>query len=114
VTDRKDSALKVPNAALRFRPSGVASERPPQGGPAGQNAPPRADPGTPRGLPGQVWVLGANGQPRPVALLLGISDGTFTEILDGDLADRQPVIVGLISPSPAPGGPAPGGPRLRL
>jgi HlyD family secretion protein len=116
VTDRKDNALKVPNAALRFRPSGVANEPPPQRGPAGQKAPqgPRADSGKPRGLPGQVWVVGADGQPRPVTLVLGISDGTFTEVVEGELADQQQVIVGSISPTPAPAAPAAGGPRLRL
>jgi HlyD family secretion protein len=116
VTDRKDDTLKVPNSALRFRPSGVASERPPQSGLAGQKASQGADAGSgkPRGLPGQVWVVGADGQPRQVTLVLGISDGTFTEVVEGDLADHQQVIVGSISPTPAPAAPAAGGPRLRL
>jgi HlyD family secretion protein len=115
VTDRKDNVLKVPNAALRFRPSGVANDRPPQSGPSGQKAPGgRAVSGAPHGLPGQVWVVGVDGQPRPVVVVLGISDGIFTEIVEGDLADRQPVIVAVTATAPAPAGPAPGGPRLRL
>ena len=115
VTDRQDNALKVPNAALRFRPSGVASEQPAQTGQPEQKASPgvRADSGRPRGLPGQVWVVGADGQPKPVALVLGISDGTFTELVEGALTDHQQVIVGLTSPTPAPAAPA-GAPRLRL
>jgi HlyD family secretion protein len=116
VTDRKEDVLKVPNAALRFRPPGMASDRPPEGGPAGQKAPlgAHAAPGMSRGLPGQVWVVGGKHQPRAVPLLLGISDGTFTEVLSGDVAKDQRVIVGSIAPTPAPAGPAPGAPRLRL
>jgi HlyD family secretion protein len=116
VTDRREDALKVPNAALRFRPSGVASERRVEGAPAGPKEP--AGVGTdsrePHGLPGQVWVVDAPGHLRAIALVLGISDGAFTEVLDGDLPERQPVIVGSASAAPAPASPAPGGPRLRL
>jgi HlyD family secretion protein len=116
VTDRKENVLKVPNAALRFRPAGVASEGPSQSGTTGQKTPPGARAGSEmrRGLPGQVWVAGANGQPRPIALLLGISDGTFTEVVEGALTDHQQVIVGVSSTTQAPAAPAAGGPRLRL
>jgi HlyD family secretion protein len=110
VTDQRDDALKVPNAALRFHPPGVASDRPARSIPADA----RAASGASRGLPGQVWVIGDNAGPRAVPLLLGISDGTFTEVLSGDLADGRQVIVGSTTPSPAPAGPAPGGPRLRF
>ena len=116
VTDRKENVLKVPNAALRFRPSGVANEGPSQNRPTGQKIPQGARAGAvmPSGLPGQVWVAGANGEPRPVTLLLGISDGIFTEVLEGDLTNQQPVIVGMNSATSAPAAPAAGVPRLRL
>ena len=115
VTDRKDNALKVPNAALRLRLSGVTSERSQQNGPARPKASPgaRGDSGTPAGLSGQVWVIGPDGQPRSVSLLLGISDGTSTEVLAGDLVDQQQVIVGVTATTPA-AAPAAGGPRLRF
>jgi HlyD family secretion protein len=41
---------------------------------------------------------------------LGIGDGTFTEVVKGDLAEGQPVIVGLVAPGERPAGAAP---RLR-
>jgi HlyD family secretion protein len=50
------------------------------------------------GLPaqrGQVYVAGDKGPPQPVELVLGISDGTFTEVLSGDLGAGQPVIIGV-------------------
>src|SRR5439155_11627446 len=33
------------------------------------------------GNPGRVWILDADGKPKAVALTLGISDGTATEVL---------------------------------
>ena len=115
VTDRRENVLKVPNAALRFRPAGVASEPPSASGPPGQKTPQGARAGSvmPRGLPGRVWTVGANDEPRPVTLLLGISDGTFTEILEGALADHQQVIVG-VGATTALAAPAAGVPRLKL
>ena len=57
-----------------------------------------------------VWVAGPDGAPRPVAVRLGIGDGSVTEVVDGDLAAGQEVITGL---APAePGGGRGGGIRL--
>jgi HlyD family secretion protein len=49
-----------------------------------------ADPGT----PGRVYVLDGGGNPQPVALRLGVTDGSFTEIVAGDISDKSQVIVG--------------------
>ncbi len=51
---------------------------------------------------GRVWVPGANGQPRAVTLTLGLTDGSATEVLRGDLAEGQEVIVGLAGSTPEP------------
>lgn len=63
---------------------------------------------------GRVWVLGPDGRPRPVPVMLGITDGSATEVLAGELREGQEVIIGTVGASaPArPGGG--GGPRLRL
>jgi HlyD family secretion protein len=62
------------------------------------------------GLPaqrGQVYVAGDKGPPQPVDLVLGISDGTFTEVVSGDLGAGQPVIIGVeLNGSKASGRPA--------
>jgi HlyD family secretion protein len=56
---------------------------------------------TPRG---KVYVIGEKGQPHPVDLVLGISDGTFTEVLSGELRIGQPVITGVnMTPSKTSG-----------
>jgi HlyD family secretion protein len=40
-----------------------------------------------------VWVLGADKKPQPRRVQIGISDGTATEILQGDLKEGDQVIV---------------------
>jgi HlyD family secretion protein len=60
---------------------------------------------------GRLWVLQA-GQPRPVEVQLGLSDGSSTELLGAELPEGAEVIVGL-----APGAEkrdAGGLPRMRL
>ena len=68
--------------------------------------------------PGRVWVVGADGNPVVVSLTVGLTDGSMTEVVQGDLKDGQEVIVGLAGASGGTGRPgAPGGatgPRLRL
>lgn len=73
VAERKD-ALTVPNAALRYRPAGVSANAGGKGAGRGRT----------------LWVL-RDGQPSPVPVRLGLSDGTVTELLsdalrEGDLA----------------------------
>lgn len=81
--------------------------------------------GGPRGAstPGRVFVLGPDGAPKAVPVTLGLSDGTMTEIVQGDVKEGQDVIVGSAAPgSGSPGGRPPSGasgsgqsgPRLRL
>jgi HlyD family secretion protein len=75
----KDGALKVPNAALRFRPPADLV-------PAGPRLP--AD----RRM---VWVL-RDGRPRPVPIRPGLSDGTATEALDSDLQEGDALVTEAI------------------
>ena len=124
VTDQREAVLKVPNAALRFRPPGSEAEQPQ-----------RSAPGEPRtsgrpgsafgaggreavargGTRGRVWMVDSTGKPKPVSIQLGISDGTFTEVTGGDVAEQQQVIVGTGGDrGPASGGGSGRGPRLRL
>ena len=110
IIDQKEGVLQVPNAALRFRPAGVEvaeRERParPGGGPGGG--------GRGGGGPaGRVWILGPDGKPAALALQLGIGDGTYTEVLRGEIKEGQLVIVGVALPGDRPAQGA--APRLRL
>jgi len=72
VTAGKENVLRIPNAALRFRPADL-----PKGGP--QKGP-------------AVWVL-EQGKPKRVGVTTGISDGTVAEVVSGELKEGQAVIV---------------------
>ena len=62
------------------------------------------------------WRFAADGQPKAVPVMLGPTDGAYTELVSGDLKDGQAVIIGggpraTTTPAPA-GGPPVRGPRL--
>ena len=63
VTAERASALRVPNAALRFHPANTTGPTPPQGKKV-------------------VWALRA-GVPVPIVFEPGVRDGTSTEVLGG-------------------------------
>ncbi len=45
--------------------------------------------------PGTVYVLGADGKPQPVRVVTGVSDGTFSAVVRGDLPPDAKVVVGI-------------------
>ena len=48
---------------------------------------------------GRVWTPTAEGQPRLVPVRLGLTDGTFTEVVSGDVQEGTEVIVGVATES---------------
>jgi HlyD family secretion protein len=89
VTEQSD-VLKMPSQALRFRPKGVTTGSDPSRTTASMNA---------GGAPATVWVPAENGKPKPVQVSVGPGDNNSAQLVSGDLAEGQPVIVGT-----APGG----------
>ena len=104
---RKDDALRVSNAALRWKPedSGAiqetpAQQRPSSGAPQARTASAAsrgnregASPAPPQpGRAGRVFKL-ENGKPVQALIRVGLSDGQRTEVLEG-LAEGDRVIVG--------------------
>ena len=53
-----------------------------------------SSPSEPTGAERKVWVL-SDGNPQEVAVTVGATDGKRTEILEGDLASGQAVIVDM-------------------
>ena len=113
--DERNSVLKVPNAALRFMPQDVVDRRSSrsaerQGGrqsARANNADGNAQQGnagerrfTPPTAPvaaGQtriVWVMGADGKLQRRRITVGLSDGSATEVVDGDLREGELVVIG--------------------
>ena len=80
---KKDDVLKVPGAALRFKPAANGEER--------------AAPSTNgrQAVGRQIYVL-REGKPVPVPVKTGISDNSFVEITAGKLQPGDEVITGQI------------------
>jgi HlyD family secretion protein len=83
LVDQRPNVLSVLNAALRYRP---ASET---------QAPAASGKGTGKGAtPEQaVSVMDPNNKQRRVTITTGQSDGTYTEVIGGDLKDGDRVVV---------------------
>ena len=47
--------------------------------------------------PGRVWILSPEGKPTSASIVLGITDGTFSEVVSGDLREGGEVIVEEVS-----------------
>lgn len=103
VLAERENALRVPNAALRFRFPGMG---PTGAGPRGAGAPGR--PGIPPPKEGErvVWIETDAG-PQAVVFGAGITDGTYTEVLGDALNEGDRAIVDVRG---TPGG---GGRRMR-
>ncbi len=101
LTNQVDDVIKIPNAALRFKPPDVKPDTTVRA--AGR----RQDAGA------SVWILGADGKPQQMKVKLGITDGFFTAVESGDLKQGEQVITGSLvknASTPAPRGPQ--GPRF--
>ena len=85
LTEERQDVLKLPNEALRFRPLQA------DGTPIKLEMRER---GEGPGIPGRIWVL-KEGDPAPVNVRLGVSDGKATEMLKGDLQANQEIILGI-------------------
>lgn len=87
ITAQRNGVLRIPNAALRFRPAepGAAPAAPPM--------PPNAQ---------RVYRL-AGRRLAPVAVRTGISDNKYAELLGGDLTAGDPLVVEDLSGIQKPG-----------
>lgn len=118
--DERNNVLKVPNSALRFTPQDAAAQKPATtaaGNSSGQgrrrqqtdnansadsSASPQSGesrfaPSSAPVLPGQtrlVWVLGADGKPQSRRIKIGLTDGTATEVVEGNLQEGEMVVTG--------------------
>jgi HlyD family secretion protein len=81
--------LKIPNAALRFRPVEKVKTEVQQKGSG-------------------VWIL-EQGEPKRIPVSTGISDGNYTELVSGNIKDGQELIVESITKAKAP---TSSGPRM--
>lgn len=122
--DQRESVVKIPNSALRYTPAGTHREQvsaePAVSAVSADSrvadhirrsevAPSPLAPGQrwnpaekikmvpPKRItqrPGRVYVLNAQQKPEPREVVLGITDGSLTEIVSGDLVPGDSVIIG--------------------
>jgi len=107
---KREGALLVPNAALRFKPADAADKKPengqkaaPTGGMSGMGPGMGGDGGAPKagggkgkkrdGQSGTVYIL-SGGEIKPLAIQLGITDNRNTEVVGGELKEGDRVITG--------------------
>jgi HlyD family secretion protein len=105
VTSEKRGVLLVPNAALRFSPDASATS----GERSGVTkvlipGPPRGTAGNKtrevkigRGSEQRVYVLNAQGEPEPVTVTTGDTNGTLTEVSGDSLHEGAAVITGKLA-----------------
>ncbi|HSW64582.1 MAG TPA: efflux RND transporter periplasmic adaptor subunit [Dissulfurispiraceae bacterium] len=94
-TNIKKDVLRIPNAALRVRIADKGAPKQAQRGPG-------------------IWILEGE-TPKRIKITTGITDGTYTEMKSGELAENASIIVEAVSKDkkPAASGATPpaGGPR---
>ena len=102
VTSERRGVLLVPNAALRFKPAAADQDK----GIAGSLSfpgmrRPRSERTVKveRGATQTVYVKGADGEPRPVQVRTGDTNGTVTEVIGGALKPGTEVITGQLAGS---------------
>lgn len=92
VTGRHENVLAVPNAALRWSPAqALAGARP--SGSSGSASGGGGGGASTRSASATVWVV-SGGQPLPVQVRAGLSDGLMTEVESTEINEGTQVIIG--------------------
>ncbi|MFO1184961.1 MAG: efflux RND transporter periplasmic adaptor subunit [Bauldia sp.] len=105
VLEQREGVLRVPNQALRYTPSAArtvataAPNTPPAAATPGRpsangqaTGARRSAAASPSSGQGRVWVL-REGEATAVAVVTGLDDGTYTEIVSGEVSPGERVIV---------------------
>ncbi|MBQ0821640.1 efflux RND transporter periplasmic adaptor subunit [Microvirga sp. HBU67558] len=95
VTDEREDVLRIPNAALRFRPPVAVAASEPNGQPRRQRTRDRDAQTQPdEGTGGRIYRVAQDGRPEAVHVRLGATDGAYTEIMRGDVQEGAAIIIG--------------------
>jgi HlyD family secretion protein len=108
--DHKEEVLKIPNASLRFRPESARQEGPGEKRKGAQK--PREGQVEERKT-ARVWVLSPEGKPIPVSVVLGITNGTSSEVTAGEIKEGMEIIVEETSKKKGQNQSGPSGPSMR-
>ena len=108
---KKDDVLKIPNAALRFKPKGTKDEK---AGKGEKGASAKGAGMTKRGGGQRVYLLSKENKPVAVPVKTGIAGDGFVELTEGTLKENDEVIVDQVMPDKKSGSGmgSPMGPRF--
>jgi HlyD family secretion protein len=106
-TARKENVLKIPSAALRFRPK---DQKETNAKPSTTAEPRRMK----KEASQQVYILGRDNKPMPVPIKTGISNDGQVELVEGNLKENDEVIIEQVTTRKKSGGMGGGpmGPRF--
>ncbi|MBV9398177.1 MAG: HlyD family secretion protein [Bryobacterales bacterium] len=112
LTDRQMDVLRLPNAAIRFRPPDAPAPDKGKTGFGGGDKGKGGFGGGDKGKGGRggggfqtVYLLGEDGKPKPVRVRTGAGDGNFVSVLSDNLKEGDTVITGIqIQAKNGPGG----------
>ncbi|HSE88195.1 MAG TPA: efflux RND transporter periplasmic adaptor subunit [Candidatus Binatia bacterium] len=107
LVNRREDVLTIPNMAIRFKPPDQKDEAQellrreqsraaPTVGARRTSRAPGGGGGSRGGRRTTIYVLSA-GKAEPVEVQLGITDGSKTEVRDGELREKDAVIIGMAS-----------------
>jgi HlyD family secretion protein len=103
---RVANVMLVPNAALRFSPP-VAEKAGQTGGSLLSRLFPRPPPASrsrdtadAKGKQQRVYVVSRDGQPSPVSVAAGFTDGVMTEVTGGDITVGTEIVTDIIGSNP--------------
>jgi HlyD family secretion protein len=96
ITAQREDTLKIPQAALRFRPPSPKKERSSRDEDGNGGRPyVRARNEKTTGETPQVWVTSGTQKLTPVSVQIGISDDTYAELVSGNLKEGDLVVTGI-------------------
>jgi HlyD family secretion protein len=76
IVDEAMNTLRIPNSALLFTPHLGSDE-------------------TKNEDISQIWTVDENGTPKPIPIKTGVTDSSYTEVIEGTLQEGQMVITGF-------------------
>lgn len=102
--DSRQNVLLVPNGALRWRPAQATMD-------LSQGKAAEAPDGKAMGHAGRVWIR-AGGTPKPIDVIVGLSDGSVTEVQSEQLGEGLEIIVGEVVRKESAGESSPFAPKM--
>ncbi|GFE57562.1 efflux RND transporter periplasmic adaptor subunit [Geobacter sp. AOG1] len=112
-TAHKENVLKIPAAALRFKPKGDKGSKWAKNATGAAEKPSSGDQRKKKAGGQQVYILGQDNKPVPVQVTTGVSNDGQVELAGGDLKEGDEVIVEQITTQKKSGGMGgPMGPRF--